>query len=382
MRRSHSCSFPFVAGLSLVLLLPPTLSAQVPELARGEPIQGVLEAEDGTLLEGHRYDAYVFDGAAGEVVILSLVSNDFDAYLVLDHRSGILTERVSTNDDGGFGTDAQLALALPAGGEYVVVVRGLSADALGRYTLELRTEEHVDPTVAAIEPGQVLVGELGEDDDFTADVAYYELFTFDANAGDRVGATLRSSQFDTQVEVGHWDGATFSSIGENDDGFDDGTTDSRLVRTLPTTGRYAIRATSYYPRQEGQFTVELEALPPAEASPLVDIRAGDVISGELTAEDAELDDGSYFDLYRYQGAAGERVTVALQSEDFDAYLALGAPSGDDGFDELATDDDGGSGTDSQATVTVPAGGILLIRANSLGAREEGAYTISLRSGGM
>jgi hypothetical protein len=371
-----------VVGFCLVLSWPPAVSGQgATRLTRAGPVQGTLEGGDPRLLEGHHFDAYTFDGRAGEAVVLSLESDEFDAFLGLALRAGVVTERIATNDDGPRGTDSQLARVLPADGEYVVVVRGLSSDALGHYALELRTLEHVAPTVVDIAPGQVRVGELGDEDDFTDEVAYYELYRFDAGAGERVSVTLRSSQLDTRVELGLWDGETFTSIGENDDGFEDGTTDSRLIRTVPEAGRYAIRATSYGPREVGQFTVELEALPPAEASPVRPIGAGETLSGQLTAVDTELEDGSYYDSYRYEGTPGERVTVTLRSRDFDAYLALGAPVGSGGFHPFAYDDDGASGTDAEATVTVPAGGVLLIRANSLAPGAEEDYSLTLQRAG-
>ncbi|MEM9244359.1 MAG: hypothetical protein AAGA67_01245, partial [Cyanobacteria bacterium P01_F01_bin.153] len=47
-----------------------------------------------------------------------------------------------------------------------------------------------------------------------------------------------------------------------------------------------------------------------------------VIEGELTTEDAKIDDGTYVDRYEFQGKAGESVAIELNSEDFDAYLLL------------------------------------------------------------
>ena len=74
------------------------------------------------------------------------------------------------------------------------------------------------------------------------------------------------------------------------------------------------------------------------------------------------------------GGAGETVTVSLRSDDFDAYLFIAlARTGE----KVVTDDDGGSGTDSEVTFTLPESGEYLIRATSLMPNEEGAYVLTL-----
>ena len=381
MRRSH-CRRPVVlAGFSLFMMLPGALPAQVTPVTLGETVRGTIAADDQRLADGHLYDVYSFQGEAGTVVTVTLRSEAFDSYLVLARASGVITEEVAADDDSGGGTDARIVHSLDAAGPLLVIVRGLSSEATGEYTLELGTLARRTPTLTAIRAGEIRVGELDAGDDFTDDMSFYELFTFEARAGDRVGASMRSSQFDAYLEIGHWDGTALASIGSNDDGFQDGTSDARLALTLPDDGTYAIRATSLGPQQAGQFTIALETLPALETPSGAAIRAGETLVGELTAEDALLDDGSSYDLYSYTGTAGESVTVTLRSSAFDAYLSVGEAGGPSGFSEIGADDDSAGGTDSEVTVTVPAGGTLLIRANSLSPGQFGQYTVGVRSGG-
>ncbi|HEX8430383.1 MAG TPA: hypothetical protein VF625_03815, partial [Longimicrobium sp.] len=125
----------------------------------------------------------------------------------------------------------------------------------------------------------------------------------------------------------------------------------------------------------------LAALPAAAlAQPGTAIRAGQSISGSLSASDSRMDDGSYYDQYVYRGRPGEQVVITMRSGAFDTFLSAGALAGST-FTPAGSDDDGAGGTDSQLTVAVGSGGVLVIRANSLAGGSTGAYTIQLASSG-
>ena len=111
---------------------------------------------------------------------------------------------------------------------------------------------------------------------------------------------------------------------------------------------------------------------------VVPIGPGQTVNGRLERSDALLDDDSYFDLYEYRGQPGEAIVVILRSSDFDAFLQGGPASGADVSVE-DSDDDGAGGTDARLSVTLGPSGLYRIRANSYGAGETGAYTLSLQS---
>lgn len=115
------------------------------------------------------------------------------------------------------------------------------------------------------------------------------------------------------------------------------------------------------------------ALPAAAQST---IRPGDSLRGSLSSSDASLEDGSYYDCFNLQAAAGERIAVTLKSGDFDAYLAVleGRNCSSDAASE--TDDDGAGGTDSRVQMSLGAGPYS-IRANSLNEGETGGYTLAV-----
>ncbi|MEM9772035.1 MAG: CHAT domain-containing protein [Cyanobacteria bacterium P01_D01_bin.73] len=107
---------------------------------------------------------------------------------------------------------------------------------------------------------------------------------------------------------------------------------------------------------------------PAEAS------APQVIEGELTTEDAKINDGTHIDRYEFQGKAGESVAIELNSEDFDAYLILNHNG------QLIGKDNNGSGTRNAFMVTeLPDDGTYQVLVNTANAGETGQYQLVLRT---
>ncbi|HEX8244883.1 MAG TPA: pre-peptidase C-terminal domain-containing protein, partial [Longimicrobium sp.] len=107
------------------------------------------------------------------------------------------------------------------------------------------------------------------------------------------------------------------------------------------------------------------------------ITTGQRLNGRLTTGDFMRPDGSYADAYVYNGRAGERITVTLRSNAFDAWLVVTDPRG-----ELREHDDDGAGDlDSQLTLTLPRTGPYLIVANSVAEGATGQYSLSVESGG-
>lgn len=110
---------------------------------------------------------------------------------------------------------------------------------------------------------------------------------------------------------------------------------------------------------------------------LTPIQYGQQVQGELAAGDEQLADDSYVDEYVFRGRRGERITVTLRSTAFDTYLTLGDYPDNRNWREVAKDDDGAGGTDSRVTLTLPADGRYILRANSVEPNRQGRYTLQL-----
>lgn len=375
----------FLAALAAIVASVPA-SAQ-PAIQAGQTLSGRLEASDPTLPDRSSYDEYVYRGRAGERIVVTLRSPDFDAYLHWGTAQGGTFSSIDTDDDGAGGTDARIEATVAAGGAHVIRVNSLGAGETGAYTLSVERAgggagpaPRPGPVAQAgrtLRAGQRVEARLTASDPRLGDGSYYHQYLYEGRAGEQLLITLASPDFDAFLRWGRVDGGRYEHIGFDDDGA--GGTNARLQVTLERAGTYAFHANSFSSGQTGSYTLSVES---AEAAPsgVPAIAMGQTVSGRLDASDPKLPDDSHFDLYLYRGRPGEQVLVTLRSPDFDAYLAGGRMVAGR-FEAEQRDDDSGGGTDAQLVATVGQGGVLAIQANSLSARQTGRYTLAVQPTG-
>lgn len=347
----------------------------------GQSVTGSIGAGDPHVFGRGGFRAYRFQGTAGQRLVATMESTDFDTYLIVGRVVGPLMDELKSDDDGGENTNSRLRVTLPQDGTYLVVAQSFSEDGAGAFSVGLQTAPQ--PTTGQARPitlGTAATGELTETDwSEEENDRLYDVWTFRGRGGQRVSARMESDDFDTYLNLGRMENGTFTSLATDDDGGEEGT-DSRLSHVLPEDGEYVIRASSYGD-QGGAYTLNVEERvmrAPAAARPL---EPGRQVEGELDEDDAVLDtDGSFYELWSYRGHAGEQLRIRMDSEAFDTYVAIGRMEGGCGdFEEIATMDDGGDGTNTLLEITLPEDGEYVIRANSFSAEQTGAYTIVVES---
>ncbi|NJO44631.1 MAG: trypsin-like serine protease [Oscillatoriales cyanobacterium RM2_1_1] len=106
---------------------------------------------------------------------------------------------------------------------------------------------------------------------------------------------------------------------------------------------------------------------------------GPEIAGRLENGDPILPvDNSHYDIYAFEGKAGQQVMIEMTSREIDSYLILLDAEGG----ELAQDDDGGGENDAKIVVTLPQDGTYTFLANSYDAGELGGYQLRLRTAAL
>lgn len=232
-----------------------------------------------------------------------------------------------------------------------------------------------------IQIGQGVEGEIATGDFTGPDDAYrYDAWTFEARAGQRLEAVMRSGAFDAFLEV-RAGGDAGDALASDDDGLGEGT-DSRLRFTAEQAGTYVLRARTLSGVTGGAYTLTLTERPPAAPTPApTGVRVGETVTGEIVADkDAETEDGVSYDAWSFRAGAGDRVTIALDSDAFDPVLRVGRMAGGD-FVELAMNDDGpDAGLNSRLLFTAPEAGEYVIRAMPLGNGASGPYSLTLAEG--
>ncbi len=325
-----------------------------------------------------------FEGTAGEEVVITVRSSEFDTVLEVGRDVGGRFLALESNDDGAGGTDSRVYFTPDASGEYIARVREYSDGAGGGYAILLSTPPDLpDPT--ELTPGTPADGEITDANPTNDEGIPFADWSFEAVEGARYRIELRSAAFDTYLVVGQLAGSRFDEIESNDDagGSGLGPTDSRLIFRADTGGERIIRVRPFGLEERGPYTLEVTQLPPAPSTAAGgSITTGTSIEGELTDADAILVSGEMHQEWRFTAQSGERFDIALSSGDFDTNLVVGRGSGremtplgrnDDGYDQP-------SATDSRLLFTAPTAGDYTIRVTSFGPGATGRYRLSLAAG--
>ncbi|HEX6368759.1 MAG TPA: PPC domain-containing protein [Longimicrobium sp.] len=347
----------------------------------GQSVTGAIQAGDPHVFGRGAFRAYRFQGTAGQRLVATMESTDFDTYLIVGRVVGPLMDELKTDDDGGENTNSRLRVTLPQNGTYLIVAQSFSEDGAGAFSVGLQVAP--EPSTGQARPitlGTPVTGDLAETD-YSEDESgrLYDVWTFRGRSGQRITASMESGDFDTYLNLGRMQNGEFESLATDDDGGAEGT-NSRLSHVLAEDGEYVVRASSYGD-QGGAYTLRLEERVARAPAPPRPLESGQEVNGQLDENDAVLDtDGSFYELWSYRGRAGEQLRIRMNSDDFDTYLAIGrmdAGCGD--FEEMATMDDGGDGTNSLLEITLPQDGEYVIRANSFSADQTGDYTLVVES---
>jgi hypothetical protein len=323
--------------------------------------------------DGTAYDAYVFEGKAGQTVAVGMKASTFDSFLILKKAGD--TRDLASDDDSGGGRDALLRYVLPSDGRYEIRANAVATDGRGIYSLSFaeRADVAADaglPDAIPLHMGQTLAGRLTDTSPLHDDLTPYQAYRFRGEKGQRVEVDMKSKDFDAYLVVRR--AGSIIDVMDNDDS--GGGTDARVVYTLPATGDYEIRANSVNNKARGTFTVSLSPGPPRPPVNVHHIALGQAVRGELHPGGSVSSDETLFDAWRFKGQAHQRVIITVLSNDFDAFVSIHKP----GVEEaLASDDDTAGGTDAELSYTLPESGEYEIRVNTLGTDEKGKYILSL-----
>lgn len=99
------------------------------------PLVGRLEHTDEKSQNGAYVDTYTFAGQAGDVLVITLESADFDAYVKLGSVEHGACRPLQADDNGAGGTNSRLRVRLPRTGDVHIHVSSRRRGGMGAYTL-------------------------------------------------------------------------------------------------------------------------------------------------------------------------------------------------------------------------------------------------------
>ena len=384
-----------LAGLAALAALAasagaPDLQAQgvqeFPEIRVDGSVEGNLGLDAPQLLNGGPFRVYRFQGQAGTRYVADLRSSDFDAYLVLAHPVGGITEVMEEDDDGGEGSDARLAFTLDVDGTYLLVARGWGSSGAGRFTLTLAERDAPPP----VEPrpivrGVTVQGRLDPDaslclddwgDEFSCD-----LWTLEVEEGEVLQVSMESDELDPYLDAGMLGMEGALDIVQSDDDGGEGN-NALLVIRAPSSGTLGIRARAFgFGSDGGAYTLRVDDVE-VQAVERRSLQVGELVEGEIRPGEAQLAGGDQaVHEWTVEGRAGDRLRIRMRSDDFDTYLSFGREFGED-YEQLAENDDApDDGLNSLIEITLPADGTYLILASPLSGSGTGRYTLEVTRDG-
>jgi hypothetical protein len=404
---------PYLAALGLLSVIGSSLAAQTP-IRIGQTLTGRLTTTDQQFGDGSRYKMYAFAGNRGDTVAVDLISDDFDANIVLADASG---NSLARNDDSGEVCNARLTYVLPQAANYRLYANSSAPAELGEFRLALARGRAATPAdtvcrgfgrvAGLIQVGQTVTGTLSADDpEFPGDSTYFQRWILPVTPFQSFTVDLESNDFDAYLIVTRGRG---QKLVENDDG--GGGCNARLVYAAQDDHpvRVIVNTASRPPRQTGRFTLRVAdgesptepkgncrftggagagaamANRPAPAAPaaggsaqIPTIRIGETVNGALTSADSLYPDKTYFKFYQFTTTAGRSITIDLASDDFDPVLIVRGAD----LDESIINDDGGPGCSARVSRTFPGSGPyrILVNTTSSPERQTGRYTLSITDG--
>ncbi|WP_292053352.1 MULTISPECIES: PPC domain-containing protein [unclassified Brevundimonas] len=188
-------------------------------------------------------------------------------------------------------------------------------------------------------------------------------------AGEGFEAIMRSDDIDSVLEL-YGPDSDGEALARDDDGLNDGL-NSRLRFVAPAAGQYRLRALALV--EEGPFELSVQRWRPA-AFRSTNLTLGRSVSSALNNRSPEDADGQRFQQFRIDLAAGQRISIRAESDDFDTVASIGNENFGM-FEELARNDDGPDmGLNSLLNFSAPKAGTYAIRVASV---SEGAGRFTL-----
>jgi hypothetical protein len=348
-------------------------------LSVGDDASGTLTSDDPRLFDSP-VQAWAVEGTAGDSFSVDLISDSFDAYLIVE---GPGLDSWLLDDDGAGRCDSRVTLTFPQTGTYRVVVSTIQVGEVGG-PFQLVARESPGP----VNPDGCIVSTEFEEPDVLEDTEIDEVgsltlgvtahgaltgdegvfqgrnvqgWTLEAGVGDRISIEMRSADFDSYL---YFTGPGFEEALWDDDGA--GNLHSRICVEVPEDGTYQVMAGALSGLQPGgrfELTAVLDDLgslcdeftssPAVVAARLASlptdgrtVQVGEELSGSLGLDAIRHPEAGQLIQPWSLTLQGQTVFVDVESDEFDPLLyVLGG-----GIDGSLFVDDAGDGCNTRVEI--------------------------------
>lgn len=326
--------------ICLALILPSTPPSTH---AQSERTIAYDETVTDTLAPDQAVHQWEFDGAAGDVIIITLHSTDFAPTIQLRDPDGFELREDSAWQD----SNARIITILPNHGRYAIYA-GTRTDARGDYSLTLNKYDLSDAgRIAYGEQHFSLMSAVGDPE-----------WQFEGRRGDVVSVSVNSLAFDPRITLIAPGVSTIAADDDSGSGLN-----AFMVTMLPVDGFYTIEVDSFG-GDTGLYSITLDSVTADEI-----VTYGDTIDGELTLGGQ---------VYLFEGQEGDVIRTSVTSSEFDPRIAVRDSAGS----PLAVDDDSGDGANTQLVMPIYSNGLYIITIYPFSDDQFGAFTLSLDNAEM
>jgi hypothetical protein len=207
-------------------------------------------------------------------------------------------------------------------------------------------------------------GQLRQGDQQLEAGQYFDVYEVTLIKGQEVTFELSSTEFDTYLVVTGPNQETYfnDDVAENVNGFV-----SKLTLPVTQSGTYSIGVSSYEAAEVGNYTVGM-----VQENGVYD----ESVAGTLNQGDQKYQSGQFYDAYQQNFEMGQEATVVLSSIEFDPYLIVTSPSGE----EFVNDDFENQMGLARVDFVAKESGVYTIYATSYDQNERGNYQLSVSDG--
>lgn len=259
-------------------------------------------------------NSYTFYATNGDVVILR-AGAPFRPLLTLRAPNG--TALNSASGAGSSSVDAGTTpVTLATNGMFTVHLSSYYGNASGAYSLSLARIPAAFEVAPSDEGGPMANGAAYSGTNSLGDI---DMWSFAANAGDRIMVRVGTTGFRPYLLLYGPNGAQLAVGAGNGSGDTDGLADA----TAPSNGTYTAVLESYYANGTGPYTINLAKSTGAFVVTPGD-EGGDLING--AGNPGQLAKGD-MDLWRFDAAAGDNISIRIGSPALRPWLRLYGPTG-------------------------------------------------------
>ena len=333
---------------------------------KGDMYNGSLAPGDEQLQSGEYSDSYTFTANAGDQITVDLTSTQFDPYLILIPPTG---DQIDNDDWEGSLSHSRIEASASASGTYEVLVTSFAPGETGSYLLDLDASAG-GYSGSGASPAQGATGTLAPGDQTLSTGEYSDMYEFTAGPGEAVSIDLTSTQFDPYLIVQTPDGEQI----DNDD-YQGSLSRSHIDTSAANGGTYRVQVTSFAPGETGSYSLSFTGSGGGyNGGQSSGNTAG--ATGTLSTGDEQLQSGEYLDRYTLSASAGENIVVDLTSDQFDTYIILVTPNGE----QIENDDYEGSLSHSRVETQANMSGEYEVLVTSFAPGETGSYSLSMEAG--